>query len=374
MTDDSARGLAPSTRAVTTGRPAAEPGAPVNPPIVMSSTYHAGGAPEYGREGNPTWWAFEEAVADLEGAAGALCFASGIAAIDAVLDLVPAGGVVVAPAHPYSNTRARLHELHTGGRIVLREYVAGPDADIAEALEGAHLLWVESPTNPLLQVSDVVALARHAKACGALTAVDSTFSSPYCAQPLTWGADIVVHSATKYIAGHSDLLMGVLAAKDADLLAALKFRRVMNGSVSSPFEAWLALRGVRTLAVRMERHLANAAVIAERLREHPKVDSVRWPGFADHPGHALALATTGPCAIVGFEAGTPEQAEAICQATTLWTHATSIGGVESLIERRARYAFEHPDLPPSLIRLSVGIEDADDLWHDLDGAIDRCVP
>jgi len=341
----------------------------VNEPIVLSSTYHADAPLAYGREGNQTWAALEATVTDLEHGAGAVAFGSGLAAIGAVLDLVPAGGIVVAPSHPYSGTRARLKELAASGRLHVREYSPGPTADISSELVGADLLWIETPTNPLLEISDIADLCRQASTAGARTAVDSTFATPMYAQPLTQGADFSIHSATKYLSGHSDVLMGLAIGATDDLVAALQQRRTLLGAVPGPFEAWLTLRGIRTLAVRMDRAVANASSIAAALHDHPDVNAVLYPGLPTHVGHALAMATSGPGAIVSFIVDDADRADAICRATHLWTNGTSLGGVESLIERRARLTQEHPDVPPGLIRLSVGIEDVADLWNDLADAL-----
>ncbi len=357
------------TRAVSQGRPAPDPGAPVNESITLSSTFHAGGALDYGRVGNPTWTALETTLADLESTQSALCFPSGVAAISAVMDLVPVGGVVVAPAHPYSGTRGLLNERQSAGRFTVREYLPSPTADISAELHGADLLWIETPSNPLLEISDIAGLSQQAHAAGALVAIDATFITPYIAQPINFGVDLVVHSVTKFLAGHSDVIMGSVATNNEELATRLHTIRTLGGAIVGPFEAFLALRGIRTLGVRMDRSIATAQTIAERLLTVPAVEKVRYPGLSSHPGHDLAMATTGAGAVVCFEVPTAAQAEAIAESTRLWTHATSLGGVESLIERRARWPFEHPEVPDNLIRLSVGIEDVDDLWNDLYQAI-----
>ena len=357
------------TRAVSQGRPAPDPGAPVNESITLSSTFHAGGALDYGRVGNPTWTALETTLADLESTRSALCFPSGVAAISAVMDLVTVGGVVVAPAHSYSGTRGSLNERQSAGRFSVREYLPSPTADISAELVGADLLWIETPSNPLLEISDIAGLTQQAHAAGALVAIDATFITPYIAQPINFGVDLVVHSVTKFLAGHSDVIMGSVATNSGELAARLHTIRTLGGAIVGPFEAFLALRGIRTLGVRMDRSIANAQTIAERLLTLPAVEKVRYPGLSSHPGHDLAMATTGAGAVVCFEVHTAALAEAIAESTRLWTHATSLGGVESLIERRARWPFEHPAVPDNLIRLYVGIEDVDDLWNDLYQAI-----
>jgi len=372
----SAHGAAPlqrwsaATRVVSNGRPARAPDAPLNPPIILTSTYSAGGPLAYGREGNATWAALEEAIADLEQAPGAVAFGSGLAAISAVLDLLPHGSTVLAPTHPYSGTRARMRELTAHGRITVREYSAGPTADLTGLLDDVALVWIETPTNPLLEISDVEELARQAHTVGALVAVDATFVTPLTLQPLVLGADLVVHSATKYLSGHSDVLMGLVAAADSGVLEQVRQRRTLLGSVPGPFEAWLTLRGIRTLAVRLTAATANAQVLADRLLTRSDVVEVLYPGLTHHLGHELAMTTSGPGAIVSFVLDDAERAERVCGTTRLWTHGTSLGGVESLIERRGRWPAEHPDIPAGLIRLSVGIEDVEDLWSDLAQALD----
>jgi cystathionine gamma-synthase len=348
--------LSPATVAVSAGRPPRQPDGPLNPPLVLASTYHAGGEVGYGRYGNPTWEMFESAVAALEGGV-ATSFASGLAAVAAVLDLVPEGGVVVAPPDAYYGSLELLARLEKQGRVTVRS-VDLTDATAAdEALRDAALVWVETPTNPMLRVVDVAALAPRCRDAGALLVVDSTFATPVLARPLEAGADIVVHSATKFLSGHSDVVLGVAVAGDADLATQLVETRGLLGSVPGPVEAWLALRGLRTLHVRIERASANAAELAGRLAAHPGVAEVHYPGM----GAMLAVELRGEAQI----------AELVCESTELWVHATSLGGVESSLERRRRWAGESTLVPESLLRLSVGIEDVDDLWADLVNALPR---
>ena len=363
-------GLAPASLVVAAGRPPAEPDAPLNPPVVLASTFHAGGRLEYAREATPTGEAFEEVVGVLEGGT-AVAFASGMGAVNAVLDLVPAGGVVVAPSHAYTGVAVRLDELADAGRLVVRRVAMSDAAAIAAAVEGASLLWLESPTNPMMEIADIVAAASAARAAGVITLCDNTFATPLLQQPLALGCDIVLHSATKFLAGHSDVLLGVVVAADPDLAESLRGRRVLLGAAPGAFELYLALRGVRTLALRVQRGTESAQVLAERLAVHPAVAQVRYPGLPDDPGHALASSQMrGFGAMLSFDlAGSAAQADAVCEATRLWTHATSLGGVESLLERRRRWAREALDVPESLVRLSVGIEDVEDLWRDLDAAL-----
>ncbi len=262
-------GLSAASLAVAAGRPARDPGAPMNAPAVFSSTFAAGGPVSYARVGNPTWTALEEVLAALEGpGCRAISFASGMAAITAVADLVPVGGVVVSQSVAYSGTRAQLARWHGSGRIELRE-VAARTAALVEACAGAALVWLETPTNPTLEVVDISAVAGAAHAAGAVVVVDSTFATPLGQKALDLGADIVVHSATKYLAGHSDVLLGVAVARDADLVERVTRNRVLGGGIPGPMEAWLALRGLRTFPLRWERACANAADLARTVHRAP---------------------------------------------------------------------------------------------------------
>jgi cystathionine gamma-synthase len=329
---------------------------------------------DYGRTDNRTWQAFESVLGALEGG-DALVLSSGMAAITAVLSLVPEGGRVVAPSHAYSGTLALLGQIAERGRLTVTQVDVARTDDVVAALRGAALLWIESPTNPMLEVADVPALCAAACEAGVLSVVDNTFATPLVQRPLDLGADVVVHSVTKYLAGHSDVLLGatVTRADEAgrELGARLRAHRHLNGSIAGPSEVWLALRGVRTLALRMERAQASAAELARRLQRHPAVARVRHPSLPDDPGHARAAQhMRGYGAIVTVEVrGGAEAAEAVASAARLWVHATSLGGVESTLERRRRHAAEALTVPPSLLRLSVGIEDVEDLWADLDQAL-----
>jgi cystathionine gamma-synthase len=366
--------LAPATVAVTAGRPEARPGASVNEPVWLTSTYVADGPYDYGRTGNPTWDAFETALGALEGGL-ALVYSAGLAAMAAATALVPDGSVVVAPTSAYSGTTKQLELAQSQGRLTLRQVdVADTDA-VREALAGADLLVVESPTNPMLDVADLPALVELAHAQGALVVADNTFATPVVQRPLDHGVDVVVHSVTKYLAGHSDVVLGATVTRDdapgRDLHARLRAHRHLTGTIAGPQEVWLALRGLRTLTLRVERAQANAAELARRLQSHPAVRAVRHPSLPDDPGHARASAQMrGFGAIVSIEVdGDAAAAERVAAATRLWVHATSLGGVESSLERRRRHAAESAVVPESLLRLSVGIEDVDDLWADLDQAL-----
>ena len=382
------------------GRPARSPGGPLNPDVVLSSTFHQGGDLMYGRDGNPTWAALEEAIGGLEGGR-ALSFGSGLAAIAAVLECLPVPGRVVVAADAYNGTRRFLADVAGRGRLRYRIVDVADTAATLDACEevagapgrpsgapgslGANgLLWLESPTNPLLAVADLQALAGGAHRLGMDVVVDNTFATPLLQRPLDLGADVVVHSATKFLAGHSDVVLGAAVTRRDDVLGALATRRSLHGGIPGPWEAWLVLRGIRTLAVRLERAQATAAELARRLCSHPAVAAVRYPGLPDHPGHELARRQmAGFGAMVAFEvrppgggldgvAGDPQPAAAAAEAVVsrcrLATAGTSLGGVETLVERRGRWAGEE-GLPPGLVRLSVGIEDVEDLWADLDAAL-----
>jgi cystathionine gamma-synthase len=337
----------------------------------------------YGRDGNPTWEALEEALGGLEGGS-ALLFASGMAAVAAVLESLPVAGQVVVAGDAYSGTRRFLTDVSGRGRLHFRTVdIADTDAALAACAEvaagsggtreafGANgLLWLESPSNPLLAIADLAALIGGAHCLGMDVAVDNTFATPLLQRPLELGADVVVHSATKLLSGHSDVVLGAAVTARPDLHDALTRRRSLHGAVAGPWEAWLALRGVRTLAIRLDRAQANAAELAARLGSHPAVVTVRYPGLVGHPGHALAARQMrGFGTMIAFDvAGGAAAAEAVAGAVQLAAAGTSLGGVETLIERRARWAGEE-GLPPGLLRLSVGIEDVEDLWRDLDAAL-----
>ncbi|HET8561491.1 MAG TPA: PLP-dependent aspartate aminotransferase family protein [Marmoricola sp.] len=347
--------LHPATRAVHVGRPPHETDEPLNVPITMASTYVAGGEREYGRYANPTWTAFEEALGSLEGGR-CLAFSSGLAAVATVLDLVGQGRTVVVPRHAYNGSVMQLADLEARGRLTARLVDITDTEEVAEACRDAALVWLESPTNPALELADVSTIARAAHEAGAHVVVDNTFATPLLQQPLELGADLVVHSATKYIAGHSDLLMGAVVTRDDELHRVLKGRRDLTGAIPGAFEAWLALRGLRTLPLRVERAQANAQELVRRLQGAPHVAEVRYPGFG---------------AIVGLVLDSGLAADLFQHKTRLWVYATSLGGVESTLERRRRWKSEPATIPEGLVRLSVGIEDVEDLWADLDQALDN---
>lgn len=382
----SERPLDPATLAVHLGRPPATAGAPVNPPVGMSSTFRLGGAIQYGREDNLTWQALEEAIGGLEGGQ-ALAFASGMGAVSAVFETLPTPGRVVVAGDAYTGTRRYLADVAGRGRLRFRTAdVADTEATLracAELVEaparpsGARgqfaaggLLWLESPTNPLLAVPDLQAVIAGAHALGMDVVVDNTFATPLLQRPLAFGADVVVHSATKYIAGHSDVLLGLAVASRAEVYELLRTRRTLHGAVPGAWDSWLALRGLRTLAVRLERAEYNAGELARRLSAHPRVERVYYPGLVSDPGHERARAQmAGFGGVLSFEvSGGAAGADAVVAAVSLITPGTSLGGVESLIERRGRHAGEAA-IPPGLLRLAVGIEHVEDLWADLGQAL-----
>ncbi len=362
-------GLRAETIAITSGREPPLPDGPLNVPLVLASSFHAGGSTPYAREGNPTWTAFEQAVGALEGG-DAVSFSSGMGAIAAILEDVPLGGRVVLPTVAYMEVRSLLRQRADADRLEAVQ-VDITDTEVAlHACEGAALLWIESPTNPLLGVADMAALCQGARRLGALAVVDSTLATPILQRPLTAGADVVLHSATKFIGGHSDLLLGVAITSDERRAARLRQVREMTGGTPGSLEAWLALRGIRTLPLRIAQAQTTAQVLAERLSAHPAVVSVRYPGLSTDPGHQRAARDMdGFGAMLAFEvSGGAPRADAVCASVRVLTHATSLGGVETLIERRARWPAE-AGISPSLLRVSVGCEHVEDLWTDLERAL-----
>ena len=368
----------------------------VVPPIYQVSTYKqdAVGAPrggggtgpgrwiegyEYSRTANPTRGALEECLAALEGGTRALAFASGMAAEDCLLRTVcRPGDHVLIPGDAYGGTYRLIDKVFQAWGVTYRPVPVSDPAAVRNALQDrpARVVWVETPTNPLLSVADITALADIAHEAGALLVVDNTFASPYLQQPLALGADVVVHSTTKYLGGHSDVVGGALVLADADLAENLAFSQNATGAAGGPFDAWLTLRGIRTLGVRMDRHCENAQRVADMLAAHPKVAEVFYPGLASHPGHEVAAKQMrGFGGIVSFRsAGGEAEAVALCGRTRLFTLGESLGGVESLIEHPSRMTHASAagsalEVPPDLVRLSVGIETCEDLLEDLRSAL-----
>jgi cystathionine gamma-synthase len=357
----------------------------VVPPIYQVSTYKQDGIGglrggyEYSRTANPTRAALEECLAAIEGGVRGLAFASGMAAEDTLLRTIcKPGDHVVIPDDAYGGTYRLISKvLKPWGLEYDPVPVAGVDAVRAAVRPDTKVIWVETPTNPLLGIADIAALAQVAHDAGALLAVDNTFASPYLQRPLTLGADVVVHSTTKYLGGHSDVVGGALVVSDVGLGSELAFHQNSMGAVGGPFDAWLTLRGIKTLGVRMDRHCANAQRIAEFLVRHPKVASVRYPGLPDHPGHEVAAKQMRAFGgMVSFQLAEGEEAAVrVCENTQLFILGESLGGVESLIEHPARMTHASAagsplEVPADLVRLSVGIEDADDLLADLERALD----
>jgi cystathionine beta-lyase/cystathionine gamma-synthase len=370
-----------ATRAIHAGQmPDPATGAVITP-IYQTSTFaqEAVGVTkgyDYARVANPTRTALEECLASLENAAHGHAFASGIAAAMSVMHLLDPGDRVVSVNDVYGGTYRLFSQVYEpkGYRFAYAtpdELSSEPEAHLADA----RLVWVETPTNPLLNVVDVRAVARAARAAGALLVVDNTFATPFLQTPLDLGADIVLHSTTKYLGGHSDVVGGFAATNDPTIAERLRFLQKSLGAVPGPLDAWLVLRGLKTLALRMERHCANARAVAEFLSSHPRVSRVLWPGLPDHPGHEIATSQMDDFGgMVSFLVETEEEAVDLVAHTELWTLAESLGGVESLIEHPARMTHASTAagpfaVPGNLVRLSVGIESADDLVADLERAL-----
>ncbi|HEY9439585.1 MAG TPA: cystathionine gamma-synthase [Streptomyces sp.] len=356
----------------------------VVPPIYQVSTYKQDGVGglrggyEYSRSANPTRAALEENLAALEGGRRAFAFASGLAAEDCVLrTLLSPGDHVVIPSDAYGGTFRLFSKVAARWGV---EFSVADTSDVASVRAAltpkTKAIWVETPSNPLLGITDIAAVAAVAGEAGVRLVVDNTFASSYLQQPLTLGADVVVHSTTKYMGGHSDVVGGAVIVSDPGLADELAFHQNAMGAVAGPFDAWLVLRGIKTLAVRMDRHNANAARVAELLTRHPKVTQVFYPGLPDHPGHEIAAKQMRAFGgMVSFRVtGGEEAAVAVCDRAKLFTLGESLGGVESLLEHpyrmtHASAAGSPLEVPSDLVRLSVGIENADDLLADLTQAL-----
>ena len=373
-----------NTRAIHAGQEPDPATGAVIVPVHLTTTYKQDGVGglrggyEYSRSANPTRTALQEALAALEQGTSGMAFASGLAAEDTLLRTVcEPGSHIVLGGDAYGGTFRLI------SRVASRWGIEHTPADLndLDALrtvmrQTTRVIWCETPTNPLLNVADIARLADFAHEHGALLVVDNTFASPYLQQPLTLGADVVVHSTTKYLGGHSDVVGGALVTSDATLAEQLAYHQNAMGAVAGPFDAWLVLRGIKTLGVRMDRHQANAARIAEFLLGHPDVTSVLYPGLPDHPGHEIAARQmSGFGGMLSFRlTGGEEQALKVCERARLFTLAESLGGVESLIEHPGRMTHASAagsplEVPADLVRLSVGIEDVDDLLADLEQAL-----
>lgn len=367
-------GIKPESWLVSAGR-ASQPGAPLNVPLVPASNFIIGQGRAYSRDdGTPTWEALEEIVGGLE-SGQALAFASGMAAIAAVFDQLAAGALVVLPDDCYQGVAGLAAAGAERQRWSVQRVAVDDTEGWIRACAAADLIWLESPSNPLLTVADLEAICAAPRKPGAIVAVDNTFATPLNQQPLDFGATVSLQSATKFIGGHSDLLAGVATTNDDAFWHALSRSRELTGATPGALEAFLAVRGARTLALRLQRAQHTAMALAERLEAHPLVARVRYPGLPSHPTHATARRVLkGFGTIISFDLlGGAAFADAVCRNIRLIRHATSLGAVESTMERRAAIPGQ-AHLPPSLIRLSVGIEDADDLWADLDAAIRSAAP
>ncbi|WP_306317770.1 MULTISPECIES: cystathionine gamma-synthase [unclassified Streptomyces] len=374
------------TTAIHAGNTADPVTGAVVPPIYQVSTYKQDGVGglrggyEYSRSANPTRSALEENLAALEGGRHGLAFASGLAAEDCLLrTLLGPGDHVVIPNDAYGGT------FRLFAKVVTRWGVEWSVADTSDvdAVRAAitpktKAVWVETPSNPLLGITDIAAVAQVAREAGAKLIVDNTFASPYLQQPLALGADVVVHSMTKYMGGHSDVVGGALVVNDDALAEDLTFHQNAMGAIAGPFDAWLVLRGIKTLPVRMDRHSENAGRIVDMLTRHPRVTKVLYPGLPEHPGHEIAAKQMRAFGgMVSFQVeGGEEAAVAVCDRAKLFTLGESLGGVESLIEHPGRMTHASAagsalEVPADLVRLSVGIESADDLLADLQQALDK---
>jgi cystathionine gamma-synthase len=359
----------PATGAITT-------------PIYQTSTYvqdevgvHKGY--DYARVANPTRTALQECLASLERASHGHAFSSGLGAATTLMHLVSPGDRIVSVNDVYGGIYRMFTQVYEAKgyefTFLSADEISSGLADRVD--ERTKLVWLESPTNPLLNIVDIVAASDAAHAVGALVVVDNTFATPYLQQPLTLGADVVLHSTTKYLGGHSDVVGGFLATNDAAVSERLAFLQKSLGAVPGPFDCWLVLRGLKTLAVRMDRHCRNAAAVAAHFDRHPRVEKVLYPGFPKHPGHDLAVRQMRNFGgMVSLLLGSEEEAVAAVARTRIWKLAESLGGVESLIEQPTRMTHastaEAPfAVPGNLIRLSVGIESAEDLIEDLDQAL-----
>ena len=366
------------TRAIHVGQDPDAAASSLTTPIYLTSTYvhdevgvHKGY--DYSRTGNPTRTALEQCLASLEGAAHGHAFSSGIGATMTVMHLVSPGDKVVTVNDVYGGTYRMFTQVYEPKGY---RFAFAPPAELASAIDDStRLVWLETPTNPLLNLVDIRAVADAAHAVGAIVVVDNTFATPYLQQPLALGADIVVHSTTKYLGGHSDVIGGFAATNDHTIAERLRFLQKSLGAIPGPFDSWLVLRGLKTLAVRMDRHCENARAVVAFLAANPRVERVLYPGLQSHPGHEIAARQMSDFGgMISFVVDSEEEAVELVARTKIWKLAESLGGVESLIEHPARMTHASTAdapfaAPRNLIRLSVGIESADDLVADLEAAL-----
>lgn len=376
-----------STRAIRAGQEFDPSTGAVVPPVYLTSTFVQDGIGgfrggyEYARGGNPTRTSLETLLASLEGGTHAFSFASGLAAEDTLLRAVLTPGArVVMGNDVYGGTHRLVNRVFVpwGVELTTVDMTDLDEVRAAVTTGAARILWIETPSNPLMKISDIAALAQIGHAAGAVVVVDNTFASPYLQQPLSLGADIIVHSTTKYLGGHSDVLGGALVLSDPELVEKVGFLQFGVGAVSGPLDAWLTVRGIKTLAVRMERHSSNAQTIAEALVGHPALDAVYYPGLPDHRGHDIAarqMSLFGGMLSVALKGGSTA-ARSFAESTELFQLAESLGGVESLIGyptemTHASVRGTALEVPDNVVRLSVGIEDVDDLLADVLGALPK---
>jgi cystathionine gamma-synthase len=370
------------TRAIHEGQEPDPATGAVTTPIYQTSTYvqeevgvHKGY--DYSRSGNPTRTALETCLASLEGADHGFAYSSGLGAVTTIMHLVAPGEHVVSVNDVYGGVYRMFTQVYEpkGYRFTFLSTDEIADGLVKHLDERTRIVWLESPTNPLLNVVDIRAAAETAHAAGAIVVVDNTFATPYLQRPLELGADIVVHSTTKYLSGHSDVIGGFAATSDPTIAERLRFLQKSLGAVPGPFDSWLVLRGLKTLAVRMDRHCENARRVAAFLTEHPAVERVLYPGLQSHPGHEIAARQMSDFGgMISFLAGSEEETVALVAKTKVWKLAESLGGVESLIEQPAQMTHASTAdapfaVPKNLVRLSVGIESADDLVADLEQAL-----
>lgn len=356
------------TVVVQAGRPERAPTASMNGSITLSSTYIHPAPVGYGRDGNEGWAALENAIGELDGGI-AISFASGLAAASAIAELIPAGGALVLPKAAYYGVKNIFDILSKRGQVELRLVDGSNTDEVLKNIPGASMVWMESIANPTLVVSDIPTIAAAAKKYGAISVVDATFATPVRQRPLDLGADIVLHSVTKALSGHSDLLLGAVVCKREEHANVIDAYRHDRGATPGSLEAYLALRGLRTLAIRIDKSEANAAELAQRLNSHSKVKRVYYPGLKDDPNYEIAkkVLPKGCGSMVSFEIdATPTKVDEMLGNLKLIAHTTSLGGVSSSIERRTRWpAEEAAGVPMTLCRFSVGIENIEDIWNDL---------